>query len=93
MKNKSLVLEHENMLYHSKELVQLCIPSEVNLLFYAIIGIVITVISALCSVKINDVAKVSGIVRMQGNSSIVNNVIPFLLNNLYFFPQHTLEQL
>ena len=75
MKRNQLVLEHKDMMYYSRELVQLCVPKEITVMFYTIVSLVVCLIVLLLTVKINDVVKVSGIVRTETNNSSVNNVI------------------
>ena len=41
MKQKQLVLEHKNMMYYSRELVHLCVPKEITVMFYTIVSLVV----------------------------------------------------
>ena len=84
MKQKKLVLEHDNMMYYSRELVQLCIPKELDLLFYVIVSLVVCISVLLVSVRINDVIKVSGIVRTETNNSSVNNIIAGQIETIFY---------
>ena len=84
MKRKQLVLEHRDMMYHSRELVHLCVPKEINLMFYTIVSLVVCLIVLLLTVKINDVIKVSGIVRTETNNSSVNNIIAGQIETIFY---------
>ena len=41
MKQKQLVLEHKDMMYYSRELVHLCVPKEITVMFYTIVSLVL----------------------------------------------------
>ena len=83
MKRKQLVLEHKDMMYHSRELVHLYVPKEINLMFYTIVSLVVCVIALLLTLKINDVIKVNGIVRTETNNSSVNNIIAGQIETIF----------
>ncbi|MCQ2591872.1 MAG: HlyD family efflux transporter periplasmic adaptor subunit [Treponema sp.] len=86
MKNRALVLEHGNMLHYSRELVQLQIPREINLLYYSILSLVLCIFICLFTLKVNDVVKVNGFVRTQINNSEVKNVISGEIDKIFYQP-------
>ena len=92
MKRKQLVLEHKDMMYHSRELVHLCVPREINLMFYTIVSLVVCLIALLFTLKINDVIKVSGIVRTETNNSSVNNIIAGQIETIFYKPGQFVEK-
>ena len=72
---KILVVRHQNTMVYSKEFLQLKMPAEVRILLYSIILLVFTAFCVMFFGKIDDVIKVSGIVRTKENISSVKNVI------------------
>ena len=60
---------------YSKEFLQLKVPSEIRVLLYSILTLFITAMVLLFVGRIDDVIKVSGIVRTEENVSSVKNVI------------------
>ena len=92
MKRKQLVLEHKDMMYHSRELVHLYVPREINLMFYTIVSLVVCVIALLLTLKINDVIKVNGIVRTETNNSSVNNIIAGQIETIFYKPGQFVEK-
>lgn len=60
---------------YSKEFLQLKMPAEVRILLYSIILLVFTSFGVMFFGKIDDVIKVSGVVRTKENISSVKNVI------------------
>ena len=92
MKQKQLVLEHKDMMYYSRELVHLCIPKEITVMFYTIVSLVVCLIVLLLTVKINDVVKVSGIVRTETNNSNVNNIIAGQIETIFYKPGQFVEK-
>ena len=60
---------------YSKEFLQLKVPSENRILLYSILLLIISVVILLFVGKIDDVIKVSGIIRTEENVSFVKNVI------------------
>lgn len=92
MKNKKLVLEHSDMMYFSKELVQLSVPGELNLMFYSILVLFLGIIVSLGTVKINDVKRVSGIVKTLENNSTVKNVLPGKIEAIYYKPDQFVQK-
>ena len=92
MKRNQLVLEHKDMMYYSRELVQLCVPKEITVMFYTIVSLVVCLIVLLLTVKINDVVKVSGIVRTETNNSSVNNIIAGQIETIYYKPGQFVEK-
>ena len=92
MKQKQLVLEHKNMMYYSRELVHLCVPKEITVMFYTIVSLVVCLIVLLLTVKINDVVKVSGIVRTETNNSNVNNIIAGQIETIFYKPGQFVEK-
>ena len=92
MKRKQLVLEHKDMMYHSRELVHLYVPREINLMFYTIVSLVVCLIALLLTLKINDVIKVNGIVRTETNNSSVNNIIAGQIETIFYKPGQFVEK-
>jgi len=92
MKNKKLVLEHSDMMYFSKELVQLSVPGELNLMFYSVLVLFLGIIVSLGTVKINDVKRVSGIVKTLENNSTVKNVLPGKIEAIYYKPDQFVQK-
>ena len=92
MKQKQLVLEHKDMMYYSRELVHLCVPKEITVMFYTIVSLVVCLIVLLLTVKINDVVKVSGIVRTETNNSSVNNIIAGQIETIFYKPGQFVER-
>ena len=92
MKNRELMLEHKNMLYYSKELIQLCIPYEINFLYYTMLCLVCSGMVFMSTVRINDVKKVSGIIRTQENNSTVKNVISGKIKEIRYMPNQYVEK-
>lgn len=90
--HKRFVLEHNNMMYYSREIIQLCIPKEINIMFYTIVSLVFCVAILLVTVRINDVVKVSGIVRTEANNSSVNNVIAGQIDAIYYKQDQFVEK-
>lgn len=86
MKNKQLLLEHSNMMFHSRELVQLHVPAEINFMMYSISILFVVIGIGMVTIQINDVKKVSGIVKTQENISTVKNVIPGKIEQIYYKP-------
>lgn len=84
MENKPIVLEHANMMYYTRELVDLKVPKELNLTFYSVLIFFIIVFTGIFFIKINDVVKVQGIVRSEGNNSEVRNVIPGKITSINY---------
>ena len=71
---------------YSKEFLQLKVPSEINVLLYTIIILFTTALVFLFIGKIDDVIKVHGIVRTEGNISSVKNVISGKIIEINFKP-------
>lgn len=92
MKNKQLVLEHGNMMYFSREIMELTVPKEVNTVFYTIICIIVLLLISLASVRINDVVKTAGIVKTKSNNSTVNNVIAGKINKIFYKPDQFVRE-
>ena len=92
MKNRRLMLEHKNMLYYSRELIQLCIPVELNLLFYTMLGLVFMIAVCMVTVKIDSVIKVNGVIRTLDNNSTVKNVISGTINRICYSPNQYVEK-
>lgn len=92
MKNKQLILEHGKMMDQSRELIELKIPKEINLLFYTILSLVICLVILFFTVKINDVIKVPGIVRTMNNNSTVNNVLSGQIDRIYYVPNQYVQK-
>lgn len=92
MKNKMLVLEHGNKMFYSREIIQLHIPREINLMFYTILVLTFCVIFLLLFCQINDVIKVNGCVRTETNNSTVRNVIAGKIDALYYKPEQFVEK-
>lgn len=90
--HKKLLLEHNNMMYYSREIIQLCIPKEINIMFYTIVSLVICVSVLLVTVRINDVVKVTGIVRTEANNSSVNNVLAGQIEAIYYKQDQFVEK-
>ena len=72
---KVMVVQHRNTMVYSKEFLQLKVPSEIRVLLYSILTLFITAMVLLFVGRIDDVIKVSGIVRTEENVSSVKNVI------------------
>lgn len=92
MKNKVLILEHGNMMYLSREVVQLKLPREINIMFYTILSLFICIFVIISTVKINDVVKVSGIVKTQTNNSTVSNIISGEIEQIFYCPNQYVEK-
>ena len=92
MKNKLSVIEHGNMMYYSRELVQIAVPKEINLMFFTITSLVICIILLLTVVKINDVVRVNGIIRTEKNNSTVKNVLAGEIEAIYFENEQYVEK-
>lgn len=71
---------------YSKEFLQLKVPSEIKVLLYTIIILFTTALVFLFVGKIDDVIKVHGIVRTEGNISSVKNVISGKIIEINFKP-------
>ena len=91
MKKKLSVIEHGNMMYYSRELVQLALPKEINLMFFTISSLVICIVLLLTVVKINDVIRVNGIIRTEKNNSTVKNVLAGEIEEIYFENEQYVE--
>ena len=72
---KQIVLLHQNELIYSKEFLQLKIPRELLGVFWVTVSLVVSVFVFLFFGKVDEVIKVSGIVKTKENVSVVNNVI------------------
>lgn len=92
MKNKMLVLEHGNKMFYSREIIQLHIPKEINLMFYTILALTFCIVFLVLFCQINDVIKVSGCVRTETNNSTVRNVIAGKIDALYYKPEQFVEK-
>ena len=92
MKNKLSVIEHGNMMYYSRELVQIAVPKEINLIFFTITSLVICIILLLTVVKINDGVRVNGIIRTEKNNSTVKNVLAGEIEAIYFENEQYVEK-
>ena len=92
MKNKMLVLEHGNKMFYSKEIIQLHVPKEINLMLYSILALMFCVMILVFFCQINDVIKVSGCVRTETNNSTVRNVIAGKIDELYYRPEQFVEK-
>lgn len=92
MKNKQLVLEHSEMMFFSKELIQMQVPYEINMMFFAILILFIGLIIGLLTVKINDVKRVSGVVKTLENNSLVRNVLPGEIDTICFKPEQYVQK-
>ena len=91
MKKKFSVIEHGNMMYYSRELVQIALPKEINLMFFTISSLVVCIILLLTVVKINDVVRVNGIIRTEKNNSTVKNVLAGEIEEIYFENEQYVE--
>ena len=83
---KVMVVQHQNTMVYSKEFLQLKVPSEINVLLYTIIFLFTTALVFLFVGKIDDVIKIHGIVRTEGNISSVKNVISGKIIEINFKP-------
>lgn len=92
MKNKMLVLEHGNKMFYSREIIQLHIPKEINLMFYTILALTFCIVFLVLFCQINDVIKVSGCVRTETNNSTVRNVIAGKIDALYYKPEQFVKK-
>lgn len=92
MKNKMLVLEHGNKMFYSREIIQLHIPKEINLMFYTILALTFCIVFLVLFCQINDVIKVGGCVRTETNNSTVRNVIAGKIDALYYKPEQFVEK-
>jgi membrane fusion protein, peptide pheromone/bacteriocin exporter len=70
-----IVLQHQNDMLYSREFFLLEIPEEINVLFYTICILFAVAAGIIIFGRIDDVIKVSGIVRTKENVSSVKNVI------------------
>lgn len=86
MNNKELSLEHSSLMQYSKEIIQLKIPRETNVIFYTIICLFIICFCSLFFIKINDVVKVKGCIRTKINNSEIKNVIPGKITKINYTP-------
>lgn len=92
MKNKEIILEHGNMMYYSREILNLEIPKEVNTVFYTIVVIVCLLLFSLSTVKINEVVKVAGVIRTKENNSKVSNVISGKIKTINYKPDQFVQE-
>lgn len=92
MENRQLVLNHSNMMYKSQELIQLRLPVEVNVMMYTILVLFLCVGIAVCTVHVNDVIKVPGIIRTKENVSSVKNVLSGKIDQIYYSPGQLVKQ-
>lgn len=92
MKNKQLVLEHSNMMYFSREIMELRVPKELEFVFYTVICLVLITFGLLSYMKVNDVVKANGIVKTQMNNSCVKNVISGQINEIFYGPDQFVEK-
>lgn len=92
MNRKEKLLEHADMMYFSKELIQLRVPGELNLMFYTIVFLFFGIIICIGTVKINDVKRVSGIVKTLDNNSTVKNVLPGKIDSIYYKPDQFVQK-
>lgn len=83
---KVLVLHHQNDMKWTKEFMQIKVPSEVFATFSIVIFFFATLIGIIVFGKIDDVIKVSGLVRTQENVSNVANVISGKILELHYSP-------
>lgn len=84
MENKSLSVQHGQMMFYSREIMELKSPREMNIIFYTTIILLLMIFTGLFTIKINDVIKVPGIVRSQENNSEVKNVISGTITSINF---------
>jgi membrane fusion protein, peptide pheromone/bacteriocin exporter len=70
-----MVLQHQNDMMYSREFFLLEIPEEINVLFYTVCVLFTVAAGIVTFGRIDDVVKVSGIVRTKENVSSVKNVI------------------
>lgn len=85
MKNV-VVLQHQDRMIYSKEFLQIKIPAEVNILLYSVLMFFVVAICLIVFGKIDDVVKVSGIVRTNQNVSSVKNAVSGKISEKYYFP-------
>lgn len=85
MKNV-VVLQHQDKMIYSKEFLQIKIPAEVNVLLYSVLMFFVVAICLIVFGRIDDVVKVSGIVRTNQNVSSVKNAVSGKISEIYYFP-------
>lgn len=86
MKTKALTFEHANMMFYSREILDLKIPSEINTFYFVLLSFFMFVFTALFAFKINNVIKVPGIVKTLDNTSEVSNVIAGKITSINYKP-------
>ncbi|MBQ7904995.1 MAG: HlyD family efflux transporter periplasmic adaptor subunit [Spirochaetaceae bacterium] len=83
---KIFVVKHQNKMKYTQEFIQLKIPREVFIMLYSIIIFFIVCLCILIFGNIDDVIKVSGIVRTKDNISNVTNIISGKIIELNYKP-------
>lgn len=83
---KTLFLKHINRMKFTKEFFLMKEPYELNVLFFSILLFFLVCIGIIIFGKIDDVVKVTGIVRTKGNVSSIKNVIPGKITELNYKP-------
>ncbi len=83
---KIFVVKHQNKMKYTQEFIQLKIPREVFIMLYSIIIFFIVCLGILIFGKIDDVVKVSGIVKTKENISNVTNIISGKIIELNYKP-------
>lgn len=83
---KTLFLKHINRMRFTKEFFLMKEPYELNVLFFSILIFFLICIGIIVFGKIDDVVKVTGIVRTKGNVSSIKNVIPGKIIELNYKP-------
>lgn len=91
MKNV-VVLQHQDKMIYSKEFLQIKVPVEINILLYSVVLFFIVAICLVVFGKIDDVVKVSGIVRTNQNVSSVKNAISGKIAEKYYLPGKKIEK-
>lgn len=89
---KVFVLKHQDRMKYTKEFLQLKIPTEIFIVLYSIILFIILCLLILIFVKIDDVIKVSGVVKTKENVSNVTNVIAGKIIELNYKPSQKVNK-
>jgi membrane fusion protein, peptide pheromone/bacteriocin exporter len=89
---KVLVLQHQNKMNFSRELLQMQLPLDLKILLYTVVLFFLTFILIVLFGKIDDVVKVTGIVRTAQNVSSVKNVIAGKIKEKNYLPGQKINE-
>lgn len=90
--NKQISLEHSDLMFYSKELIQLKTPHELNVIFYSILIFFICIFISIFFIKIDNVVKVNGIIRTKDNNSEIKNVIDGTITSINYKPNQFVNE-